>query len=393
MEELGFTNILGEEDVERLGLFSAPEEEIEDSAQPDDQDSEDAENSTGKNKKKKTTEVDPDTLFEEEPESVGSEESVKEQEGEDTDNSAGASPNDNDFYSSIANACAVDGAFQNLDDDAIKNVKTAEDFFNLIEQEVNARFDDKQQRLIKALDNGVEASDIRKYENTLSYIDSIQEKDLTEESEKGEALRRNIIFQDFLNKGYSQDRARKLTDRTIEAGTDIEDAKDALVSNRAYYQGEYDKLLNEAQAEADRISAERKKQADKLKNDILKDKHLFGDVEITPSIRKKVIDNIAKPVYKDPETGDMLTALQKYEMENRADFIKYIGTIFTLTNGFQDFDSFVKGKVQKEKKKGLRELEHTLTNTRRNTGGSLKLVTNAKEDPESFIGRGWDLDV
>ena len=282
----------------------------------------------------------------------------------------------------------MDGAFQNLDDDAIKNVKTAEDFFNLIEQEVTARFDEKQQRLIKALENGVEGSDIRKYENTLSYIDSIQERDLIEESEKGEALRRNIIFQDFLNKGYSQDRARKLTERTIEAGTDIEDAKDALVSNRDYYQKQYDNLLNAAQAEADKAAAARKQQADKLKNDILKDKHLFGDIEITPTIRKKVIDNIAKPVYKDPETGEMFTALQKYEMENRADFIKYIGTIFTLTNGFKDFDTFVKGKVEREKKKGLRELEHTLTNTKR-SGGNLTLVTNAKADPESFIGKGW----
>ena len=385
MEELGLMNILGEEDVERLGLFSDPEETT---AEPEEQDS-----AEQKNDNNKTTEVNPEELFEDDPESVGSDESVKEEEGTDTDNSAGASPNDNDFYSSIANACVVDGAFQNLDDDAVKNVKTAEDLFNLIEMEVNARFDSKQQMLVKALENGVEASDIRRYENTLSYIDSIQEKDLTEESEKGEALRRNIIFQDFLNKGYNQERAKKLTERTIEAGTDIEDAKDALISNRDYFQGEYDKLLSEAQAEADKAAAERKQQAEKLKNDILKDKHLFGDIEITPDIRKKVVDNVAKPVYKDPETGEMYTALQKYEMENRADFIKYIGTIFTLTNGFKDFDSFVKGKVEKEKKKGLRELERTMTNTKRNTGGSLKLVTNAKEDPESFIGKGWNLDV
>lgn len=390
MEELGFSSILGEDDVERLGLFSEPEEPVE-TPQAEEEPEEHEEK---KGKKNKTTEVNPDELFnEEEPESVGSEETVKEEEGEDTDDSAGASPNDNDFYSSIANACAVDGAFQHLDDSEVKKVKTAEDFFELIEKEVNARFDDKQQRLIKALENGVEATDIRRYENTLSYIDSIQEKDLVEESEKGEALRRNIIFQDFLNKGYSQERAKKLTERTIEAGTDIEDAKDALVSNREYFQGEYDKLLKDAQADADRQKAEQRKQADKLKNDILKDKHLFGDIEITPAIRNKVIDNIAKPVYKDPETGDMYTALQKYEMENRADFIKYVGTVFTLTNGFQDFDSFVKGKVAKEKKKGLRELEQTLTNTRRNTGGNLKLVTNAKTDPESFLSKGWDLDV
>ena len=387
MEELGLMNILGEEDVEKLGLFSDPEENVE---EPEEAGSEEQEKDSKKNK---TTEVNPEELFEEEPESVGSEESVKEEEGEDTDNSAGASPNDNDFYSSIANACAVDGAFQHLDDDRIKKVKTAEDFFDLIEDEVNARFDEKQLRLSKALENGVEVSDIKRYENTLSYIDSIPEKDLVEESEKGEALRRNIIFQDFLNKGYSQDRAKKLTERTIEAGTDIEDAKDALASNREFFQKAYDKLLSDAQAEADRASALRKEQADKLKNDILKDKHLFGDIEITPSIRKKVVDNIAKPVYRDPETGEMFTALQKYEMENRADFIKYIGTIFTLTNGFQDFDTFVKGKVEKEKKKGLRELERTLTNTKKSGSGNLKLVTSAKLDPESFINKGWDLDI
>ena len=390
MEELGFSSILGEEDVERLGLFSSPEENDQ---EPEALDTEPDEQGEKKTKKTKTTEVNPDELFEQdEPESVGSEETVKDEEGTDTD-SAGASPNDNDFYSSIANACAVDGAFQHLDDNDLKNVKTAEDFFELIEKETNARFDEKQQRLIKALENGVEAADIRRYENTLSYIDSIQQRDLVEESEKGEALRRNIIFQDFLNKGYSQERAKKLTERTIEAGTDIEDAKDALESNRDYFQKEYDKLVNEAQAEADRQKEERRKQADKLKNDILKDKYLFGDIEITQAIRNKVIDNIAKPMYRDPETGDMYTALQKYEMENRADFIKYIGTIFTLTNGFKDFDTFVKGKVAKEKKKGLRELERTLTNTKKNSGGNLKLVTNSKVDPESMIGKGWDLDV
>lgn len=387
-QELGLTNILGEEDVERLGLFSDPDEVVDEQNVSEEDNSEEPKDKS----KKKTTEVNPDNLFEEEPESVGSEESVKDEEGEDTE-SAGASPNDNDFYSSIANACAVDGAFQHLDDDAVKKVKTAEDFFNLIEMEANARFDSKQQMLIKALENGVEATDIKRYENTLSYIDSIQEKDLVEESEKGEALRRNIIFQDFLNKGYSQDRAKKLTERTIEAGTDIEDAKDALISNRDYFQGEYERLLRDAQAEADRVTVERKQQADKLKNSILKDKQLFGDIEVTPAIRQKVIDNIARPMYRDPETGDMYTALQKYEMENRADFIKYVGTIFTLTNGFQDFDSFIKGKVQKEKKKGLRELEKTLTNTKRGGGGNLKLVTNAKEDPESFIGKGWNLDI
>lgn len=75
MEELGFGNILGEDDVERLGLFSEPDD-IEET--PDTSEEEPSEEpDTKQNKKKKTTEVNPEELFEEEPESVGSEESVE----------------------------------------------------------------------------------------------------------------------------------------------------------------------------------------------------------------------------------------------------------------------------------------------------------------------------
>jgi hypothetical protein len=79
-------------------------------------------------------------------------------------------------------------------------------------------------------------------------------------------------------------------------------------------------------------------------------------------------------------------------MEHRADFLKYAGLFFTLTDGFKDFKSFIKGEVKKEKKKGLRELEQTLSNTRRDANGNLKLVTTQKDDPESFL-EGFKLDI
>ena len=48
---------------------------------------------------------------------------------------------------------------------------------------------------------------------------------------------------------------------------------------------------------------------------------------------------------------------------------------------------------KEEVKKGLRELEHTLNNTARTSDGNLKFVSGVDEDPESFIGKGWNLDV
>ena len=78
-------------------------------------------------------------------------------------------------------------------------------------------------------------------------------------------------------------------------------------------------------------------------------------------------------------------------MENHSDFIKYVGLFMTLTDGFKDFKSFAKGEVKKQMRKGLRELEQTLSNTRRNSDGSLNLVGSRKSDPESFLDGNFKL--
>ena len=395
MESLGFNNILGEQDFETL--FDDTDEVQEDKGSDGSSERENTSENpdeNGETKQKTAEAVTPDDLFDEDedkqPESVGSEEDkgVKEEGGSSTDDGGGTSPEN--FYSSIANAVAEDGVFPNLDDDVVRNVKDAESLSKLFDLEVLARLDDVQKRVYEALKNGVEPTDIHKYENTLNYIASIKDIDIAEESEKGEQLRYNLIFQDFLNKGYTREKADKLTRRTIDAGTDVEDAKEALQSNRDYYQDAYNKLLQDAKNEAEKEEQARQKQATQLKDSILKDKQLFGDMEISADVRRKVVENISKPVYKDPDTGEYLTAIQKYEMEHRGDFLKYTGLLFTLTNGFKDFESFTKGKVRKEVKKGLSELENALKNTR--PSGGMSLVSSAPNRSDSFL-KGIKLDL
>lgn len=77
-------------------------------------------------------------------------------------------------------------------------------------------------------------------------------------------------------------------------------------------------------------------------------------------------------------------------MENKTDFIKNVALVYTLTNGFTDFNGLLKGKVKKEVNKGLRELEHKLRgDSSKSFGGSLKLMN---ESPETSF-RGWDIDL
>lgn len=386
-EELSLDNILGAEEIENLFV----EDEDTQDTPPANGEPPKKEEEPDKDKEETTEVVDVDNLFTDTPESVGSGKENTEEKEDTTPKGDGTSPKN--FYSSIAKALKEEGIFPDLDDEGLSKVKDPEDFRDLIDQQIKAGLDERQRRIDEALNAGVEPTEIRKYENTINFLDSIKEENISDEGDKGEKLRKDLIYQDFINRGYSKERAAREVQKSFNAGTDIDDAKEALKSNIDFFKDKYDELVNEAKSEAEQEEEERKEQAEKLKSSILNDKDVFGDLSIDKSTRQKIYDNIAKPVYKDPETGEYFTAIQKYEMENRTDFLKNIGLLFTLTDGFKNLDGLVKGKVKKEVKKGLRELEHTLNNTARTSDGNLKFVSGVDEDPESFIGKGWNLDV
>ena len=386
-EELSLDNILGAEEIENLFV----EDEDTQDTPPANGEPPKKEEEPDKDKEETTEVVDVDNLFTDTPESVGSGKENTEEKEDTPPEGNGTSPKN--FYSSIAKALKEEGIFPDLDDEGLSKVKDPEDFRDLIDQQIKAGLDERQKRIDEALNAGVEPTEIRKYENTINFLDSIKEENISDEGDKGEKLRKDLIYQDFINRGYSKERAAREVQKSFNAGTDIDDAKEALKSNIDFFKDKYDELVNEAKSEAEQEEKERKEQAEKLKSSILNDKDVFGDLSIDKSTRQKIYDNIAKPVYKDPETGEYFTAIQKYEMENRTDFLKNIGLLFTLTDGFKNLDGLVKGKVKKEVKKGLRELEHTLNNTARTSDGNLKFVSGVDEDPESFIGKGWNLDV
>lgn len=340
-----------------------------------------------KEENKETTEViDVDTLFTDKPESVGSEDN-KEQEG--TSSKEGTSPN---FYSSIAKTFAEDGVFQDLNDEALSKVNDAESFIDLMEKQIQSKLDEKQRRIDEALNAGIEPTQVQKFESNMKVLNSITDEAISEEGEKGENLRKNIIYEDYIQKGFSKERAIKAVERSITAGTDIEDAKEALQSCKDQVTKAYNDAIKEAKEEKANEEKELREQAEALKKSILSDKKPFGDLELDKNTRQRVFDAISKPVFTDPETGDKLTAIQKFEADNHNDFMKYVGLTYVLTDGFKSLDGLVKSKVKKEIGKGLKELEHTLNNTARNSNGTLKFASGVGSDPESAFKR-FTLDI
>lgn len=387
-EILGLDSILSEEDAG--GLFDEEPEEKETAGEPEQKKEEVQEKKTETEKETLTEEeqVDEEDLFS--PESVG-----KEKE----DNKDGKEPSSEkkdtsqqNFYSSIAQAFKEEGVFPDLEDDEIAAADSPEKFKELIDKQVKSSLDARQQRIDSALDAGVKADDIRKYEYMLNKLDEITEEDLTDEGEEGETLRKNLIYQDFINRGYSKEKAVKEVNKSFNTQSDVEDAKEALAANIEYINNLYQEKIEEAKKKEEELKEEDSKQAELLRKSILEDEKVFGDLEVDKATRQKIYNNITKPIYRDPKTGQFLNAVQKYEKEHSTEFLKNLALVFTLTDGFKNFDGLVGKKVKKEVAKGFRELERKINNTSRNPDGSLKFTSGVDTEQKlSEFGKTWDL--
>lgn len=363
MEELSLDNIL---DVDLADTFG----EMTDTTEVESKD-------TQENNQDITEDNSSDDSFEQNPESVGSEEELEDEDTTPQDNST--SPN---FYSSIANALAEEGVFSSLSEEEFSNIQDADDFKSLIEAQIRNQLDEKQKRIDEALNLGVTPSEIQQYEKYIDFLDKVTEDNISDESDQSENLRKNLIYQDYINRGFSNERALKEVEKSFNNGTDIEDAKDALEGNKEYYTKKYNEVLENARKKDKEETAKYAEQARQLEDSILKESKAFGELDVDKTTRQKVYDSIMKPIYTNPDTGEKLTALQKYQSENRTEFLKNVGLMYVMTDGFKNLDGLVKGRVKKEVKKGLRELEHTLNNSSRNSDGSLKFMSGSN-DPES----------
>lgn len=384
MEELGlsFDNILDDDEMSSL-LFNDDANEDPSNEGTEKEEKEEKEN------KEDTAEVDPETLFEDEPESVGSEEKNKQGKKEETTKQeSGTSPN---FFSSIATAFVEEGLFPDLDDETIEKIKTAQDLSDAIKEQINSQLTEQQRRVTELLDNGAEPDQIRQYEGILATLKKYEEN-IEVEGDAGDDLRKRIIMQDYINRGFKEERAKSKVEKIFEDGTEVEEAKEALQSLKQFYGDNYNKLREELKQEAEREREERNKKAERIKKSILEENKLFGDLEISKQTRQAAYDAISKPVYKDPKTGDTYTAVQKLELDNSDEFLAKIGLLYALTDGFKSINGLVEKKVRKEVKRGFSELERKINNTSRNSDGSLNFTSGVSDD-NSYIGKGIKLDL
>ena len=393
---LDISNIMTPEDID--GLFEESGKVSSETSQDSQEKEEGSQPSSTQNEKSddtqqiQTAEVSPDELFDssskDPSESVGSG-NTQDKGGQSDSNGTGTSPKPN-FYSSTASALKEDGVLPDLEDSVIENIKTPEDLSEAIQSQVEAQLDERQKRIDAALRGGVQPSAIKQFEETLSILDNITEDSLADEGEQGETLRRQLIYNDAINRGFSKERALREVETSIEKGNDVDDAREALQSSKDFYSGKYEELVNQAKQRESEYRSSLKQQAEQFRKELLEDKQVFKGVQLDNKSRKIAYEAMTKPVAKD-EDGSYLTPIQKYEHDNPLEFRKKLSVVFALTNGFEDLSGLIKGPVKKEIKSKMRQLENTFNNSGSFSGGSLRLESGVGDGME--LGAGLKLDI
>ena len=298
----------------------------------------------------------------------------------------------NSPLSSLANALFKDGVLTNLKEEEIKTIKTADDFAAVFEKEIQSRIDEKARRIDEALNLGVEPSEIKKNENLIQYLNGISEDTIKEETEQATQLRMNLIVQDFMNKGFTQERAIKEANKSVAAGSDIDDALEALESNKTHFNKQYSDLINTAKKEQEEYKQTIIQRDTDVKENILKNEKLFADMNVTPAIRKLAVENIQKPVYTDKE-GNKFSAIQKYEKENPVDFLSKVALFYTITDGFTNIDKITSNTKGKIKSKALNELAGSLADINYGLDNSLSLANNLGSNDDENDKGDFVLDI
>ena len=283
----------------------------------------------------------------------------------------------------MLNALKEDGILPELSDEDITNVKDDEGFREAFDKVIQDRLDERTKRIENALNAGADIGEIKQYENILTTLNNIDEDALKQEGAKGDDLRRRIIAQDLMNRGYSEDKIKREVKKSFDAGTDIEDAIEALQANVQFYTQKYSDLIEEGKEQAKKYKEDMRRQGEELRKSIVEDKGIFDEIGMDKRMRQKVYDNISKPSYKTKD-GNWLTEIQKYQMENQADFLKYVSLFYTMTDGFKDLSPLIKKQVKKERTSSIKELENKLKGTNRVNTGRLNYVNSNSEENDDL---------
>ncbi len=280
------------------------------------------------------------------PESVATKEENTNQvtdetaKGNEKDSNSSSPPNDTEqLYSSLAAEFKAKGVLSNLDLEKDK-ISSMEDINKALEKEIESRLSDKQKQLDAAIQAGAPANEVSHQMESIERLEQIDETFLS--SNENEDLRRNVIAQDFINRGYSQEKALAMAQRSIDSGEDLDDAISALDEIIKLEKGKLEEIVG-------RVKKQEEDGIKDIKNFIHNQEEIIPGIKLTTTQKEALYNQVTTDV------GEKDNAFIKAQKENPLEMRMKLEAMFFLTKGLTDFSVFGAAKETKITK-GIEDL-------------------------------------
>jgi hypothetical protein len=288
------------------------------------------------------------------PEDVVSKEKDNDEEDEGNSDTDDSSP---DIFTSFANLLAEKGLLSSFDSN--NKITSEDDLTELLRSEIDNQSKNYLKEKIgedglEALEKGVSLQEYQNYKNTLDTLDSVDEEAL----ESNLDLSKKIILEDYKAQGFSEERALRLLNKSVDLGEDsiLEDAKESLQSLKDLQKVNFQKQ----QEEKARQIQEQKKQQEKidndLKNSVYNTDEIIEGIKLNKEIKDRMYNTMTNIVSKN-ENGIPENKLMKERRENPIEFDTKLYYLYEITKGFKDFSKIInttKSKVTSDFEKALR---------------------------------------
>lgn len=258
------------------------------------------------------------------------------------------------IISPLAKALYDEGVLAALSEEELAKIESSEDIIDAIKKQISeneyADLNENQKNYLELLRAGIPAESAEKAVSVDARINAITDEDVNTNPE----LRRAIMMQDFLSRGFSQEKATRLVQKSVESGEDVIDAKESLTSLKQVSAQRIQEAKDAAKAREIKTKEDNEKYVKELKSKVLAKDEIIKGIKINQPTKDKVFESMTKPAgYKN---GKPLNAIEMAREEDPEEFEIKLHYLFNLTNGFKDFSKL--NKISKSN--SLKELEQKM---------------------------------
>lgn len=269
------------------------------------------------------------------------------------DNSSDSSTLSPKFFSSLVQALKEGGILEDITDD---DIKSQEDFFKVLEDGIKQRefadLNDGQKEYLEALRSGIPHEDIANHQRNIEAYNSITEEAIEEEGSDGEDLRRTIITNNYISKGFTDQKAKKLVDKIFDSGEDLDEAKEALSELKTIEKQSFEQRKQQSLAQKKTQEKSEKEAIDKL-NKIVKDtKEIIPGLQIPQVIKNNIIKGLTQPVAYT-EDNRPLDIISKFLYDNPIEGRVKLAYLLSVTEGLSKMGVLENKKAKKDAWKNL----------------------------------------